>query len=496
METQFFRAHDIRFRRCLVSQATLKQLAISLARYYREVVQVPSVVLARDGRLGGESFQQALLDACTEAGLDVHVEPNPIGTCQFYYHCLTREESGGLMITASHNPGSYLGLKLVGRNLEMITMGGGPEGGLEKVRSLFEENASSSKAERIGQVFVADTLASYISYSIKLAGIEEGELGGLSVVCDFLHGSFGPAVTRALQSVGVGVKSLHLLSDGSFPAGDPNPGKPESLADARDFLEEHPAPLLLAYDGDGDRMDVIFEGRQLPPSFVMLMISDYLLQLEDPASQPLILFDVKASPVVLSTMQQQHKKYGIVQNGHAIIKRIMQANGYLCAVEESAHYFYQFPRSTSRITSSRYATENTLFFTLLLLKAYAHDPTRFKAMRALQDSFFRIREWSVHIKEAERLQSLLDSVSTLMQERGAQRLTEAEDGRTLGATLYRKGLERGYISQQGPWFQVFERLSESEDNLLRYEILASDEKLGLTIQQVLTSIISEFSQTT
>ncbi|MDD3057498.1 MAG: hypothetical protein PHO72_04225, partial [Sphaerochaeta sp.] len=158
MDTQMFRAHDIRFRRSSVDASVLKQLAWALARYYREVLQVPSVVLARDGRQGGESFQQCLLDACTANGIDVHLEPNPIGTCQFYYHCLTRKESGGLMITASHNPGSYLGVKLVGWNLEMITMGGGAEGGLEKVRSLFEENAEWMRTKPEGRVYVADTL--------------------------------------------------------------------------------------------------------------------------------------------------------------------------------------------------------------------------------------------------------------------------------------------------------------------------------------------------
>jgi len=491
MDTQMFRAHDIRFRRSSVEASVLKQLAWALARYYREVLQVPSVVLARDGRQGGESFQQCLLDACTANGLDVHLEPNPIGTCQFYYHCLTRKESGGLMITASHNPGSYLGVKLVGWNLEMITMGGGAEGGLEKVRSLFEENAEWMRTKPEGRVYVADTLASYIAYSTRLAGIGEGELEGLSVVCDFLHGSFGGAVTRALQGLGVTVKSLHLISDGSFPAGDPNPGRPESLSDARSYLESHPAKLLLVFDGDGDRMDVLYEGRQLPPSFVMLMISEYLLQME-PSSTPIrFLFDVKASPVVLKAMAGQHRQYGIVQNGHAIIKRIMQADGYRYAVEESAHYFHQFPRTADRSDSERFATENTLFFTLVLLKVYAREPDRFKAMRALQDSFFRVREWSVQISDQQRLKALLEGVSTLMQQLGAERLTKTPEGRSLGATLYRKGL-----GQDAAWFQVFERLSQSEDNLVRYEILSSDESLGLEIHRLLSHCISGFSQTT
>ncbi|MPN49756.1 hypothetical protein SDC9_197378 [bioreactor metagenome] len=94
------------------------------------------------------------------------------------------------------------------------------------------------------------------------------------------------------------------------------------------------------------------------------------------------------------------------------------------------------------------------------------------------------------------MQSLLRSVATCMQGLGAQRVTETEEGRTLGATLYRKGLDRGDTPLQGPWFQVFERLSESEDNLVRYEILASDEQLGLSIHHLLTSQISKFNQTT
>lgn len=492
MQHTLFRAHDIRAKREAFDAIEGVRLASSLAWYFVHSLKVSSVVLARDARLGGSELQTILLSVFCDAGLDVLLEPNPIGTCQFYYACLSNTQSSGVMVTASHNPASYLGMKLLGPNLEVISMGHGPLGGLVKVQQLYEAHEKVSNPTKKGKVVVLDTLSSFIAYSADLANVRASDVSGLSIGCDFQHGSAGTALCRAFNELGVQYAPLHLIPNGNFPQGDPNPGIEGSMQDAKAFLASHPTDLFFAYDGDGDRMDLLYKGRQLSPSLVMFSIAEEIAALNQDGRPPTFLFDVKASPPLLAEMKKRALKVGIVENGHSIIKQVMNSTQdvwYLCAVEESAHYYYQLKGAGRK----RYASENTLFYTLLILKAYKHNPSLFEQARALQDSFYREREWSVSIKDIAVRSAFLENVQTLLHKKGAIELSHDAQGNSLGATLYRFGLDEKEIG--GSWFQVFQRLSQSEDNVVRFEVLASDECVGKTVADQLRALQAEFSQT-
>lgn len=493
MQYTLFRAHDIRAKREAFAGSEGVRLGTALAHYFIHTLSVSSVVLARDARLGGAELQQTLISVFSNAGLDVYVEPNPVGTCQFYYACLSHAEAAAVMVTASHNPASYLGMKLVGPNLQVISMGHGKLGGLEEVQKLYEKEVPIGKPLRVGNVHVLDTLSSFIAYSADLAQVEACDVEGLSIGCDFQHGSAGPAIARAFGELGVHYTALHLIPNGNFPQGDPNPGIETSMRDAKAFLTEQPLDLFFAYDGDGDRMDLLYKGRQLSPSLVMLSIADELAKLNKSDSNPTFLFDVKASPPLLAEMQQHGRKVAIVQPGHSAIKQLMNSSTqafYLCAVEESAHYYYQL----KGLDCKRYASENTLFYTLLILKAYKRNPSLFENARKLQDSFFREREWSVSIKDDSERAVFLKKVGMLLASKGATTLSVDAQGNSLGANLYRYGLDQTEIYRV--WFQVFQRLSQSEDNLLRFEVLASDQGLCQEIAKAIKDLESASHRTT
>jgi phosphomannomutase len=163
---------------------------------------------------------------------------------------------------------------------------------------------------------------------------------------------------------------------------------------------------------------------------------------------------------------------------------------YLCAVEESAHYYYQL----KGMDGKRYASENTLFYTLLILKAYKRNPSLFENARKLQDSFFREREWSVSIKDDSERAVFLKKVGMLLASKGATTLSVDAQGNSLGANLYRYGLDQTEIYRV--WFQVFQRLSQSEDNLLRFEVLASDQGLCQEIAKAIKDLESASHRTT
>lgn len=492
MSKAMFRAHDIRAKRECFEEPTASVLALALARYWIDELKVDSVVVCRDTRLGGAALMQRLVDVFVEEGLKVFLEPNPVGSCHFYHICMTQSQSAGVMITASHNPGSYLGMKLVGPNLQPISMGYGPKGGIEQIRTLFGESHLASAKKDGGNVVLVDTLASFVEQSMALAGVEKEMLRGTHVAYDFLHGIGFPAIGLASQKAGVTYDLLHGVPDGNFPVGDPNPGIEKSMQGSMEYLKNTGTKLLLAYDGDGDRMDLIYKGKQLSPSMVMYCIVDQLVALNPEIKNPVILFDVKSSPPLISGMIRRGYTLQVVRNGHSAIKQIMN-NGALCAVEESAHYYYQLPLLDQH--GVRVPSENTLFYTLLILKAYSQNPSLFEEAQKLQDSFFREREWAVVIKDEQKRDMFLAELNQAMTDLGATRYEEGPDGSSLGAVLYRLNLPKNWETEElssDSWFQVFQRLSESEDNVLRFEVLAAKKEEGVKIVELLHSLQSSY----
>lgn len=492
METMF-KAHDIRCKREMLDGHTSHLLVGSIAQYFQKDLGLDSVVLARDARLGGEALMQIALQVLEAVGMTVFVESDPIGTCQFYYACMTHPDSAGIMITASHNPASYIGMKLVGKDLLSIAA----NTGIAKIRDYFEQE-SAPPPKRGGCVVPMDTLQDFIDYSVTLSHLKYQELSGLAVVCEFLHGSYALAISRTLAMLGVQAHLLHPAPDGNFPAGDPNPGIEKSMHQAHAYLCEHPHDLLFAYDGDGDRMDVIYKGRQLSPALVMSIIADECLCLAGEGVDPTFLFDSKAAPPVLCEMARRGKSIKLVKNGHSAIKEMMRTHAdvpYLAAVEESAHYYLMMKGNLQTNGQKRYATENTLFFTLVVLKAYHRHPQAFEEARRLQDSFYRRREWSLLIKDEQKRSELVTEIAEKLTQRGAIVVDRNSEGESLGAKLLRFNLPQAYDTGTvlpSSWFQVFQRISQSEDNLLRWEVVASEKSLADEVCLILEAIQDKY----
>ncbi len=494
LNTSMFKAYDIRTKSAELHASLMLRLVNAIGRYFIEVLQVSSVVVGRDARLAAPPLLELALEVFADMGLDVVVNPLQISTCQFYFSCMQNPQSAAVMFTASHNPGTYIGMKLMAPGLQTLAMGNGPRGGITCIRDFYcEDSVLPRSSKQRGLVKVRRYLDEYIAYSQKLAGIEKGSLVGTSILVDYLCGAAGTEITEALQYAGATVRARNLVPDGRFPAGDPNPIIAQSIKPTWDLMKSGEFDFGFCFDGDGDRMDIMTkEGEQITPSFNLSIliphISDYFKKVHASgyfgASQwnPHMYYDVKANPLSVVHQAQRNIDVHIIRNGHSFIKEALRKNlgrQYLVASEESAHYYMNFPFNLEDFSQGFAATENTLYFTLLTAKVWASSPELYTQALQRQQSIFREREWPCHFYSDEFLEPVVEEVETLFRKQGLKIFTAMEDGSSLDATLMRCGLPERIDAKTnlgGDWLQVAQRISRSEDEMARWEVASNNKE--------------------
>ena len=502
MDPTMFKAYDIRSRYGNLSGDVIKTLSDAIAIYYKEDVKVDSLVLCRDARLHSPELLEALIDSLTTIGLDVYVNPLQTSTCQFYYMCMQKPDSGGIMVTASHNPGDYVGLKLVGRNASSIAENFGPEGGITRIREYYNRKTEYNPGSR-GRIHIYNALEGFIDYSMELAGIGKGDLEGLKILAEFLSGSAGMEFAMAFEKAGAEVYTRNLIPDGLFPSGEPNPIKPESIAGTRLAMQEGQYDLGFAFDGDGDRMDLMYpDGEQIIPGLNMSILLPYIEDIFRPAFGKRGTFrffsDIKSSPVVLKKMAESGVEPHIIRNGHSFIKGKLheyERDGYIASVEESSHYYMNFPYDPEDLGKGFAATENTLFFALLTARAYKEHPEKYEEARRIQSSIHREREWSLSFDDPDRIPELLERIEKAMVYRGADVVKTMDDGTDLDATVFRFNLPSTFSRNTelpSLWCQVSQKISRSEDARTRWEVVASDSDICRETNSMIRRFTDEF----
>ena len=188
MNLEMFKAFDIRTREELLGDDEARRLMDAIAYYLENVIGCSSIVLGRDARLGVPRLMQMACDVLPMYGIDVILNPLQISTCQFYFSCMQNPHSAGIMFTASHNPGCYVGLKIMIPGMIPLSMGNGPMGGISGLRQLFLEGRRPADTLRRpadtlrrGRIHVRRYLDQYLSYSLGLSGIEKDSLSGLDL---------------------------------------------------------------------------------------------------------------------------------------------------------------------------------------------------------------------------------------------------------------------------------------------------------------------------
>lgn len=524
LNLSMFRSNDIRTPAARLTDELALRLAQAEARYMRECLGVSGVVIGHDARASGPRMAEIAVSAYADAGLDCVVLPGVTGVCRFYYAAMRHPDLAGVFIGASHNPAGDTGRKLVGPFVTPIGKGIGPEGGLTRIEELYRNgrDAHIAPAARKGRIIAFDAMPGYVAFSMRLAQVQPGDLQSVRILQDYLNGAGGPELMLGFSAAEAQLTPLHFSPNPAFPRGDPNPVKQDVIADGLAQLASGNFDLGMFYDGDADRLDVyLADGTLLASSFVYAAILPMILKrmtsprhtdsspltfIREPA-RPVVFVDTKSNPLAVAEMQRAGADVRLIRSGHSHIKHAMLTNNAaIGTVEESAHYYEAFV-----LDGNRFCTENTLYFSLMVARAMRDTPDRFARMAALQSDTGREREWGYVFPDDATRAEALDAVRAHFASEGAEIVNAMTDGTELEADLLRFGLQspssertprdraettegtgsRG-ASISEDWFQISQRVSQSEDHLARWEVTAAAQALASEIKAEIARIAARF----
>lgn len=322
---EIFRAYDIRG---IVEKTLTIDAVFSIGRAIGTTVLSKgerTIIVARDGRLSGPSLMEALTQGILETGCDV-IDIGMVPTPVLYFATHYLQTPSGVMITGSHNPPDYNGLK--------ILIGGDTLYG-EGIQNLFRmiqaENFKVGKGKKY-EKGVAKAYIETITHDIQLKS-------PLKIVVDCGNGVAGELAPQLYQALNCEVIPLFCEIDGRFPNHHPDPGQPQNLVDIIKAVKEHKADLGLAFDGDGDRLGVIDnEGNIIWPDRQLILFAKDILSR---SSRAHIIFDVKCTRHVATEVKAAGGIPLMWKTGHSLIKAKMKETGALLAGEMSGHLFFK-----------------------------------------------------------------------------------------------------------------------------------------------------------
>ncbi len=325
-----FKAYDLRGR---VPDSLNAERARQIGQAYAAIIQPTGIVaIGRDMRLSSPDIAQALTEGLNEAGVDTC----DIGLCgtEVVYHAASRPGmGGGIMVTASHNPADYNGMKLVREQAIPISA----DTGLKDIEARLADKEASVRASQPGTHTHEDLLDDYVSRIRSLVDIDR--IQPLKLVVNAGNGCAGPAFDAIADKLPLSITRLHHEPDGHFPNGVPNPLLPENRAETAAAVRQADADFGVAWDGDFDRCFFFDEdGRFIEGYYLVGLFAATLLK-KHPGEK--IVLDPRLIWNTLDQVSQAGGQALINKSGHAFIKERMRADNALYGGEMSAHHYFR-----------------------------------------------------------------------------------------------------------------------------------------------------------
>jgi len=324
-----FKAYDIRG---LVPESLNEDIAYLIGRAFAEVTGARTVAVGHDIRLTSPALAQALTRALTDAGADVH-ELGLCGTEEVYFATGHFDLDGGIMVTASHNPMDYNGMKLVRAGARPIS----GDSGLDAIRRLTERGDFSAAAAVRGTGQALDAREAYLE--CLLSFIDPARLKPLKIAMDAGNGGAGPVVDALASRLPFDIVRVNFTPDGHFPNGIPNPLLPERRDACIRAVRDSGADLGVAWDGDFDRCFFFDEnGRFIEGYYLVGLLAEAFLR-KQPGAR--ILYDTRLTWNTIDTVTRAGGIAVQSKTGHAFIKEKMRAENALYGGEMSAHHYFR-----------------------------------------------------------------------------------------------------------------------------------------------------------
>lgn len=283
------------------------------------------ILIAQDGRITSSKLTQALTQGLLDSGIDVidlGQRPTPI----MYYATNVYGVDSGLMVTGSHNPAEYNGIKMVIAGTTLA---------LNDIDMIYDLTATKSSINGNGKYSQYDILSNYTARIVGDIKLKRP----FKVVVDCGNGISGVIAPEILRKLGCEVIELYCDVDGRFPNHHPDPTVEENLSCLKKSVQQHKADIGLAFDGDGDRLGVITNNCELIwPDRLMMLYAPHVIKNNNGTT---IVFDVKCSSHLASVINQAGGIARMSPTGHSLVKKIMKDEEAALAGEMSGHIFFK-----------------------------------------------------------------------------------------------------------------------------------------------------------
>ncbi|MFT3905590.1 MAG: phosphomannomutase [Steroidobacteraceae bacterium] len=324
-----FKAYDVRGR---LPTELNEEIAYQIGQAYAAFVKPQKVAVGRDIRLSSSQLSQALIKGLNDSGVSV-ADIGLCGTEGVYFATFAERLDGGIMVTASHNPPDYNGLKFVRERSRPISA----DTGLKEMQALIENGQLPAAAAQRGSVQSLDTSEKYLDH--LLGYVKDAKLRKLKVVVNAGNGGAGLVVDQLEPHLPFEFIKINHDPDGTFPNGVPNPMLEENRQSTIDAIRKHGADLGLAWDGDFDRCFFFDEhGGFIEGYYLVGLLAEFFLKRFRGAR---IVHDPRLTWNTIDLVKKLGGEPVLCKSGHAFIKQKMREVDGVYGGEMSAHHYFR-----------------------------------------------------------------------------------------------------------------------------------------------------------
>ncbi|EAQ63550.1 phosphomannomutase [Marinomonas sp. MED121] len=329
--TSAFKAYDIRGK---LPEQLNNDLSYRIGRAYADFLKPKKVAVGYDIRLSSPEFAKAVIKGLNDSGVEV-LELGLVGTEEVYFATDHLNLDGGIMVTASHNPKDYNGIKLVKESAKPIS----GDSGLNDIKALVESADYSAPVESIitGKSKRYDVSGEYTQHLLSF--IEAAKLKPLKVVVNAGNGAAGHMLDNLEEHLLFEFIKVNHQPDGNFPNGIPNPLLPENREDTRKAVLAHKADFGVAWDGDVDRCFLFDENGDFIEGYYIVGLLAKAFLAKQPGSK--IIHDPRLTWNTIDIVEAEKGEAIQSKTGHAFIKERMRAEDAVYGGEMSAHHYFR-----------------------------------------------------------------------------------------------------------------------------------------------------------
>ncbi len=392
VNSEIFRAYDIRG---IVDETLTEDGIFQIGRAIGSYILSEgrsSILTARDGRISGQRLLNQFHKGVMSSGCNV-VDIGEVPTPLLYFSTFKTNISDGVMLTGSHNPKNYNGLKIVINKRSMTSEK------IKKIKSMIEEEVFMDGSGKLTSLDIKDDYLKVLQEKIKINS-------KMKVCLDCGNGVGGVIAPHAFKLLGLEVIELYSEVDGNFPNHHPDPSNPKNLKDLQKKVLETNSDLGIALDGDGDRVGLIDnKGNIIFPDAYMMLLAEDLLRKNSGGS---IVFDVKCSTNLEKVIKNFNGTPIMSRTGHSYIKsKIIETNALLGG-EMSGHIFFN---------DDWYGFDDAIYSSLRIIEVLSKKKIKPHEVFNSYPKHFSTPEINLKVLEEEKFK-IIDEIKTLINSSG------------------------------------------------------------------------------